>query len=1184
MKTNKILILFFILLIQPLFVSGQCNTNTSICTPGTAGPFNFVTPGTAVSTCLDWIGPNTGYIILHITSSGPLNMLIDGNSASGFLDVAVFNIPPGQSPCTAITNTANQIGCNYASASSGCNQFGTTFPCASSVPAPNVTAGQEIMIIVENWSGSSSNFTMQLGPPPGAQTGPPNPAITPVGPFCTTSPSVQLIAADMGGTWSGPGVSSTGLFNPATAGLGTHTINYTIGVAPCNAASSTTITVNNASISVSSPNTNICSGSSTTLNAAGASSYTWSPAGSLSASTGASVTASPTTTTTYSVTGTTAGCTNTQNITITVKPNPTVNAVTNKVFCHNANAPITAFSSPNAGASFTWTNSNTAIGLAANGTGNLPAFTATNTGTTPIVATISVTATLNGCTGPPITFTITVNPSPSTNANPDISVCNGANVSATTFTSNPAGATFTWTNSNTAIGLGANGTGNQPTFVGTNAGAAPIFGNITVTPTLNGCVGTTDVYQITINTTPSMNVPTDITQCGGTVSPAAFVSNPAGATFNWTNSNTAIGLGANGTGSISSFTGTNSGAVPITGNVTITPSFGTCVGASVNFDITINPTPVITAIADIVDCENVNIPSTVVSVTPAGANVTWTNTNTGIGLAANGVGNIPTFLSTNATTGAITGTITVNASANGCNAVAETFDITINQLPTVDPVTAITQCSNTTVNSVVFTSTTPGVTFDWTNSNTSIGLGASGTGALPSFTATNATTAQTSGTITVTPTLGTCVGSPITFAINVNPVPVPTAQNNGPLCPGDAFNLTSTGLPGSTYSWTGPNGFVSGNQNPTIASVTAADAGLYTVTVSLAGCTGTATTTLTMNPSQVPTITQVGPFCINDPVVLLQASVAGGTWSGNGIVNPVTGQFAPSSAVSGNNVITYTVIGACAVPATTTIVINPLPTVQFTAPDLSGCTPFTAVFTDNSVPASSSVSWDFGDGTNSTQTGTVSHVYNGTGCFDVSLTTTSAEGCSSSLTLNNYICVNPYADASFTVDNPTHSIINPEFQTFNSSTDATIYSWTFGDGTTSSATNPTHEYPSEPGTYTIMLAANNANNCPDTAYLTVVIEDQLIFHVPNSFTPDGDEFNNMFEPIFYSGFDPQSYTLLIYDRWGEVLFESHNVEQGWNGTYHDGIVKEGTYTWTIQFKDSMSDKKRTYNGNVTLLK
>ena len=191
--------------------NAQCNTNTSICTAGNVGPFTFVTPGPWVSTCLDFFGPNMGYIILHITTSGPLNMLIDGNSSSGFLDVAVFNIPNGQSPCTAIQNTSNQIGCNYASASSGCNQFGTSFPCSSSVPAPMVTAGQEIVIVVENWSGSSSSFTMQLAPG-GAQTGLPNPAITPAGPFCVTSGSTQLIAADMGGTWSGPGVSSSGVF------------------------------------------------------------------------------------------------------------------------------------------------------------------------------------------------------------------------------------------------------------------------------------------------------------------------------------------------------------------------------------------------------------------------------------------------------------------------------------------------------------------------------------------------------------------------------------------------------------------------------------------------------------------------------------------------------------------------------------------------------------------------------------------------------------------------------------------------------------------------------------------------------------------------------------------------------------------------------------------------------------
>ncbi len=1346
-------------------LNAQCNTNTSICTPGTAGPFTFVTPGTVVSSCLDFFGPNMGYIILHITQSGPLNMQIDGSSTTGFLDVAVFNIPAGVAPCTAITNPANEIGCNYASASSGCNQFGNAFPCASSVPAPNVVAGQDLMILVENWSGTSTSFTLNLGPPPGAQTGPPNPAITPVGPFCTTSAPVQLTAADMGGTWTGPGVSSTGMFNPATAGVGTHTINYAIGTAPCNAASSTTIVVNSASISVSSPNTSICAGTSTTLNASGASTYSWSPAATLSASTGSSVTATPTVTTTYSVTGTTAGCTNTQNITITVKPLPTVTAQANQTHCAGATVPITTFSSPQAGTTFSWANSNTAIGLGASGTGNLPSFTATNTGSTPISATITVTPTLNGCNGTPITFTITINPRPTVTAitpiiqcagttvpsttfsstptgasftwannntatglgasgtgnqpsftatntgtsnivstvtvtptlngctgptstytitikpiptvtvpaaasycpgatvpagtftttpvggttawsnsntaiglgasgtgnqpsftaaanttgatvsgtisvtptvngcsgtpvnytisifptptvvaNPDISVCTGNNVSATAFTSSPAGATFTWTNSNTAIGLGANGAGNQPTFVGTNATGSAISGNVVVTPTLNGCIGTTHTYVITITPAPTMTVPTNITQCGGAVSPAAFVSNPVGATFAWTNTNTSIGLAASGNGNIATFTGTNGGAAPISGTVTVTPSIGTCVGTPVNFSITINPTPVISAITDVTACENANVPQTTISVVPATATTSWSNSNTAIGLGATGNGNVPAFAATNASSSAISGTVTVNATANGCSATPVTYQITVTELPNVDPVTDISQCHNTAVAPISFSSSSSNVTYSWTNSATSIGLGASGNGDIMGFTATNPSTTAQSGTVTVTPAIGACVGTPTTFTITVNPVPVPTAQNNGPLCPGDQLDLTATGLPGSSYSWSGPGSYSSSTQNPSVAAVSAADAGTYTVTVTLAGCSGTASTTLAMNPSVAPIITQAGPFCLNDNAVLLNVNSPGGTWSGTGITNPASGQFSPSIAGAGTHTITYTLNAPCAVPATSNIVVNPLPTANFNAPIKNGCVPFTVNLTDLSAPASSSLVWDFGDGTNSTQTGSVSHTYTTVGCFDVTLTTTSAAGCQNTLTIPNFVCANPYAIADASVGDPTHTVIDPSFQFFNNSSNATSYTWNFGDGTGSTETNPSHSYPGTPGSYTVMLAANNQYGCPDTTYLTVVIEDELIFYVPNTFTPDGDEHNNMFTPVFYSGFDPQSFTMLIFDRWGEIIFESHDVNQGWHGTYLDGVVKEGVYTWVIQFKVTESDKKLTQRGHVTLLK
>ncbi|MFN3917046.1 MAG: PKD domain-containing protein [Flavobacteriales bacterium] len=227
-------------------LSSQCNTNTSICTPGTAGPFSFTPASNNPSTCLDFTNgsgtANYGYIILYITQSGPLNLLVNGNNTSGFIDVAVFNITGQTNPCASLS-PATQISCNYASSASGCAQFGNAFPCPATVPAPNVTAGQVLMILVEDWSNAHSSFTLQLGPAPGAQTGPPDPTINPVANICNNAASIQLSAVNGGGTWSGPGTSPTGNFNPATAGIGTHTITYNIGTAPCNASSTTQITV-----------------------------------------------------------------------------------------------------------------------------------------------------------------------------------------------------------------------------------------------------------------------------------------------------------------------------------------------------------------------------------------------------------------------------------------------------------------------------------------------------------------------------------------------------------------------------------------------------------------------------------------------------------------------------------------------------------------------------------------------------------------------------------------------------------------------------------------------------------------------------------------------------------------------------------------------------------------------------
>ena len=120
--------------------------------------------------------------------------------------------------------------------------------------------------------------------------------------------------------------------------------------------------------------------------------------------------------------------------------------------------------------------------------------------------------------------------------------------------------------------------------------------------------------------------------------------------------------------------------------------------------------------------------------------------------------------------------------------------------------------------------------------------------------------------------------------------------------------------------------------------------------------------------------------------------------------------------------------------------------------------------------------------------------------------------------------------------------------------------------------------------YVVELIAYSQLGCTDTAYSTIQITEEVIFYVPNTFTPDNDDYNERFEPVFTSGFDPYDYTLLIFNRWGEILFESHNAEVGWDGTYGGMMVQDGTYTWKIEFKTTATDERRTAVGHVNVIR
>jgi trimeric autotransporter adhesin len=352
--------------------------------------------------------------------------------------------------------------------------------------------------------------------------------------------------------------------------------------------------------------------------------------------------------------------------------------------------------------------------------------------------------------------------------------------------------------------------------------------------------------------------------------------------------------------------------------------------------------------------------------------------------------------------------------------------------------------------------------------------------------------------------------------------------------------------------------------------------------VSLNGCTSTATTLVSVVTGFPATINPSGPFCLNSGIVTLVASAGGGIWSGQGITNTSSGSFNPSLATVGINTISYTTPGACGGTSSVDIVILPIPSISISANVTSGCSPLAVTFTDNTTPTSTSVLWNFGNGETSTISSSTS--YTNSGCYDVTLTSTNAGGCSASQTFNDIVCVLEDPIADFSTNEYATSIYDPSFQFINQSEFANSYLWQFENGIVSTLVNPLITYPEEPGSYAVQLVAYNAAGCSDTITKIVTVLDELVFYVPNSFTPNGDEFNNSFSPVFTSGFDPYEFSMLIFNRWGETIFETKDPKIGWDGSYNGKLAPDGVYTWTIRMKDNENDKKYTFNGHLNVLK
>jgi gliding motility-associated-like protein len=287
---------------------------------------------------------------------------------------------------------------------------------------------------------------------------------------------------------------------------------------------------------------------------------------------------------------------------------------------------------------------------------------------------------------------------------------------------------------------------------------------------------------------------------------------------------------------------------------------------------------------------------------------------------------------------------------------------------------------------------------------------------------------------------------------------------------------------------------------------------------------------------------------------------------------------------------TYTVTAdylGCLSSDDVTVVVEDLPEVSFNF-EGSGCAPLTVTLTNTSTSPGALVDciWDIEGGATLSGCGTVSYTFESGGLYDVTLTTTSANGCSNSATYTDLIYVEDVPIASFIASGIDLTNLMTEVHFENTSIGAVSYLWNFGDNTAlSTQVNPIHVFPDDAsGSYVIELIAYSPLGCTDTTWLVINISEELIYYVPNTFTPDGDDYNETFKPVFTAGYDPYDFTLLLFNRWGEIIWESHDVEVGWDGTYGGKLMPDGVYTWKIDFKTTESDERVMITGHVSIIR
>ncbi len=314
------------------------------------------------------------------------------------------------------------------------------------------------------------------------------------------------------------------------------------------------------------------------------------------------------------------------------------------------------------------------------------------------------------------------------------------------------------------------------------------------------------------------------------------------------------------------------------------------------------------------------------------------------------------------------------------------------------------------------------------------------------------------------------------------------------------------------------------------------------------------------------------------------------TWN-NGLTGFGPHEVRPDSAT----VYVMTASDICGNTISDSVSVNVFPN-----PDLGldsiiaiGCDPLAVQF-DDTVNTMTNLTylWQFGDGNASTQK-SPTYTYLTAGTYDVTLSITSANSCTTTnKTSPSLVIVHPTPSSDFKADPLRADMRNPVIDFTDQSTGAISYTWQFGDGDTSKTRNPSHTY-GDTGSYVVTLTSISDQGCESQSQREIIIDAYYFMSVPNAFTPstsngNGDwrndpAGNKIFYPYTTNPEAVVEYEMLIFNRWGELIFESKNIFTGWNGFYRDRESPQEVYVYKIKVRwENGQTFEKT--GDVTLFR